>query len=81
MASEHVMDMAWGLELQGMKYDATPQAYSQRLQYSGRVMTRDMGPSWPMALRPGEAPIKPVVLTTPGEWVERGMGNLLFLRG
>ncbi len=79
--SNNYMDMAWTLELQGMIRDFTPPANSQRLQFYGREVTRTFGPSWPMALRPGEAPIKPVVLTTPGEWVERGMGNLLLMRG
>lgn len=74
-------DIAWNLELQGMVRDFTLPANSQRLQYYGRQMSRILGPSLPMALHPGEPPIKPVVLTTPGEWVERGMGNLLFMRG
>lgn len=77
---ESFMDMAWDLNLQGARFDHAYPANSQRAQYLGRAVTRDLGESWPMALRPGDAPIKPLILTSPGEWVERDVGTLIAFK-
>ncbi len=81
MADDTFVTMAWSLMLDGMQFDHSLTAENLRAQYLGRVMTRANGPSLPLALFPGQEPIKPMFLTTPGEWVERGMGKLLFMRG
>ncbi len=78
--SEAFMDMAWSLNLQGARFDNAYPANSQRAQHHGRTITRGFGPSWPMALRPGDTPIKPLILTTPGEWVERDVGALIAFK-
>ena len=75
MADDTFVTMAWSLMLDGMQFDHSLTAENLRAQYLGRVMTRAN------ALFPGQEPIKPMFLTTPGEWVERGMGKLLFMRG
>lgn len=81
MSDDSVRAHAWSVTLQGLQFSRDATADTLRVQYGGFAATRSMGPSWPMALRPGEAPIQPIIFLSPGDWVERGMGNLVFLKG
>jgi hypothetical protein len=76
-----VADMTWQILMSSMRFESNGLVWTTRLQNQARQATRHMGESLPLALSPGEKPIKPFIFVGPGEALEKLSGRLISQRG
>ncbi|MCA1986301.1 MAG: hypothetical protein LDL27_07470 [Desulfovibrio sp.] len=73
-------DLAWQFILEGEQFSTNNISDTMRLQYATYRQTRHLGESLPLALDPGERPMKPMIFVTAGELLEQLAGRLISQR-
>lgn len=74
-------ESTWTMTMAAERFSDTGLSNTLRLQYKTYQSTKHMGERLPVALEPGEKPIKPFIFRDGAEMVEKEIGKLISMRG
>ena len=74
-------ERAWEMTMMAERFSDTGISNTLRMQHKTYQSTKHMGEAMPIALKPGQKPIKPFIFKDGAEMLEREIGKLISMRG